>query len=737
MACMILVSIISILTLYPSMAAKTSDPTIPQTYIVHVHLPHPQISPSDITNLYLPFLPKTTDPLSIIHSYRHVATGFAARLTPSQAKEMEKMEGFISARPQNTYTLHTTHAPNFLGLHINSGAWAASNYGKGVIIGVIDTGITPSHPSFRDDGMPPPPPKWKGKCELEGATCNNKLIGARNLVGRLAGSPALDQEGHGTLTSSTAAGSFVAGASMLGNANGTAAGIAPLAHLAVYKACSSFVCEESDILAAMDAAVDDGVDVISASLGRGPVKWSDDGVAIAAFAAIEKGIFVSCSADNGGPNSSTLANEFPWVLTVGASTTDRAIRAVAALGNGDEFDGESLFQPNDFSSVFLPLVDPSAIRNNQTAAYCKPSALADIDIKGKVVFCASGGGITTVGKGQAVKDRGGAAMIVANDESTGYSITASVHVLPAAHVSYAAGQRIKDYINSTPIPKATVVFKGTTIGAKSAPMVAWFSSRGPSLSSPGILKPDIIGSSVSIVAAWNKALDNDTSSVINFNMVSGTSISCPQLSGVAALIKSAHPDWSPAAVKSAIMTTAVQTNMGGGLIVDERLLPADVFAVGAGHVSPPKAIDPGLVYDINPEDYVAYLCGLSYTEKEIAVITRRAVSCEGMAISEAELNLPSFSVHLGKEAAAVYSRTVTNVGDAESIYRLEMESVAGVDVVVEPTVLRFTARNQKMTYRILFSRSASVDATYVQGSIAWVGYGEKHVVRAPISVKLL
>lgn len=209
----------------------------------------------------------------------------------------------------------------------------------------------------------------EGECELNGVVaCNNKLIGARNLVSHLAGSPAVDEEGHGTLTSSTAAGNFIAGANVLGNANGTASGIAPLAHIAVYKACSSNICEEGDILAAMDAAVDDGVDVISASLGRGPARFSDDGVAIAAFAAIQKGIFVSCSADNGGPNSSTLANEFPWVLTVGASTIDRSIRAVASLGNGESFDGESLFQPKDFDPALLPLVDPSA-NGNQRAGF--------------------------------------------------------------------------------------------------------------------------------------------------------------------------------------------------------------------------------------------------------------------------------------------------------------------------------------------------------------------------------
>ncbi|KAL0393445.1 UNVERIFIED_CONTAM: Subtilisin-like protease SBT1.9 [Sesamum latifolium] len=164
----------------------------------------------------------------MIHSYRNVITGFAARLSPLEVSQMEKKDGFVSARPQKTYTLHTTHAPSFLGLHESVGAWPISNYGKGVIIGVIDTGISPGHLSFSDVGMPPPPAKWKGKCELNGTSCNNKLIGARNFVSHLSGLPPIDQEGHGTLTASTAAGNFVSGANVLGNANGTAAGMALL-----------------------------------------------------------------------------------------------------------------------------------------------------------------------------------------------------------------------------------------------------------------------------------------------------------------------------------------------------------------------------------------------------------------------------------------------------------------------------------------------------------------------------
>ncbi|KAK4389373.1 Subtilisin-like protease SBT1.7 [Sesamum angolense] len=744
MACFLLISVTCILSFFPSIDAETSDQNSLETYIVHVHVPESSqvlAESGDMESWYNSFLPKPTASsddysLRMIHSYRNVIMGFAARLSPLEVSQMEKKEGFVSARPQKTYTLHTTHAPSFLGLQENVGAWPISNYGKGVIIGVIDTGISPGHLSFSDEGMPPPPAKWKGKCELNGTSCNNKLIGARNFVSHLSGLPPIDQEGHGTLTASTAAGNFVFGANVLGNANGTAAGMAPLAHLAVYKACSLDVCGESDILAAMDAAVEDGVDVISASLGRGPINFSEDSVAIAAFSAIQKGIFVSCSADNGGPNSSTLANEFPWVLTVGASTIDRSIRAIAVLGNGDEFDGESLFQPKDFQPTLLPLVDPSA-RGNETMAYCVPGSLNNTDVKGKVVLCVGGGGVSRIAKGQTVKDAGGAAMIVSNDAVTAYDIKPDAHILPAAHVSYAAGQKIKAYINSTSTPTATIIFKGTVLGTKSAPMVASFSSRGPSLSSPGILKPDIIGPGVSILAARYMPMDNTTNDSTNasFSMASGTSISCPHLSGIAALLKSAHPDWSPAAIKSALMTSATQTNLNGSFIADERLLPADVFTVGAGHVNPPKAIDPGLVYDIGPEDYISYLCGLGYKEKEITIITKRIISCRGRGIPEAQLNYPSFSIQLGRNGST-YTRTATNVGAAESTYYLNIESVPGVDIVVKPRVLSFTEVNQQRTYEIFLSRSATpVNATYVQGSIAWIS--PKHIVRSPISVKFI
>ncbi|EYU39034.1 hypothetical protein MIMGU_mgv1a019276mg, partial [Erythranthe guttata] len=682
------------------------------TYIVHVNLPTGRVlADSDgLKSWYTSFLPTTTT----------TADDASSRLlSPEEVKEMEKKDGFVFARRQKKLPLHTTHTPSFLGLHQNLGFWRGSNYGEGVIIGLFDTGIAPGHPSFDDKDMPPPPAEWKGKCEFNSSTCNNKLIGARNLVSGPT-RPPVDDEGHGTHTASTAAGNFVQGANVFGMANGTAVGIAPRAHLAMYKVCSEDGCAEADILAAMDAAIEDGVHVLSLSLGGGSADFFADGIAIGAFAAIQKGIFVSCSAGNSGPFNASLSNEAPWILTVGASTIDRRIVATAILGNRnmDGYDGQSLFQPSDFSSdKYLPLVDAGA-NGNGTAGICGPGSLDNIDVKGKIVLCERGGGIARIAKGQTVKDAGGAAMILMNDELDAYITIADAHVLPATHVSYDAGEKIRAYISSTSTPTATILFQGTDIGYPMDPIVASFSSRGPSLASPGILKPDIIGPGVSILAAWPVSVDNYTNEKATFNMISGTSMSCPHLSGIAALLKSAHPDWSPAAIKSAIMTTAAQVNVGGGPIDDERYLNADIFALGAGHVNPTSANDPGLVYDLQSEDYIPYLCGLGYTDTEIQAIVQKPVSCSNItSIPEAQLNYPSFSVELGP-AKKTYTRTVTNVGEANSTYSLEIILAKGVDISVTPDTLSFGEVNQKMSYEISFSKSGTpVNAAFVQAAI--------------------
>ncbi|URD80782.1 subtilisin-like protease [Musa troglodytarum] len=456
---------------------------------------------------------------------------------------------------------------------------------------------------------------------------------------------------------------------------------------------------------------------------RGPsLPFDEDTIAVGAFGAIEKGVFVSCAAGNSGPVPSTLSNEAPWILTVAASTMDRNIRVTVMLGNGLSFDGESIFQPNSFPPALYPLVYAGA-NGNPATALCANGSFDGFDVKGKIVLCDRGGGIARLEKGAAVLSAGGIGMILANQATDGYSTLADAHVLPASHVGFAAGDQIKAYINSSSNPTSAFLFKGTILGTSPAPAITSFSSRGPSLASPGILKPDITGPGVSVLAAYTGT---------TFNIISGTSMSTPHLSGIAALIKSARPDWSPAAIKSAIMTTASVVDHSGKPIVNEQLLPADLFAIGAGHVNPVKASNPGLVYDLSADDYIAYLCGLGYASKQVSVIARRTIDCSAVSsIPEKDLNYPSISVTLGGNTTyAMVERRVKNVGNAGSTYWAEVGAPYGTYARVHPPVLRFNYVNQEKRFFVVFKMVGGGGGS--QGYLKWVSVN--HEVRSPISI---
>ncbi|MQL92379.1 hypothetical protein Taro_024995 [Colocasia esculenta] len=418
-----------------------------RTYIVHVQQPVDVAAfsgPEEREAWYRSFLPLDLaaegggigEP-RWVHSYHEVLSGFAARLTEEEVAAMKKKEGFLHAYPDVVLPLATTHTPEFLGLHVGSGLWAGGGQGKGIIVGMIDSGYTSGYPSFNDEGMPPPPSRWKGSCPNP-IYCNKKVIGARTFI---AGDDTpTDEIGHGTHTASTVAGSFVRDANLLGNANGTASGVAPRAHLAIYKVCKKG-CDTSNVVAAMDAAVADGVDVLSISIGGWSTPFFSDGIAIAAFGATKKGVFVSCSAGNDGPGKETVVNDAPWILTVGASTIDRSIVSAVKLGDGSKYEGESAFQPSNFTHDLLPLVFPG----NQSF-FCPTDFMEGADVKGKVVVCDIGGLTPTVTKGANVLQAGGAAMILVNGELEGNTTEAVVHVLPASHVTFADGSKIKAYI---------------------------------------------------------------------------------------------------------------------------------------------------------------------------------------------------------------------------------------------------------------------------------------------------
>jgi subtilisin family serine protease len=727
------------------------------TFIVHVQplQENRMLATDDDRNAwYRSFLPEDG---RLVHGYHHVASGFAARLTRQEVDALSSMPGFVTAAPEQIYELHTTHTPQFLGLDAREArkSYPVAERGAGVIIGVLDTGVVPSHPSFSGDGMPPPPPRWKGRCDFNGrAVCNNKLIGARSFVPSPNATsnstsndwraPPVDDNGHGTHTASTAAGASVPGAQVLGQAMGTATGIAPRAHVAVYKVCTDTGCPDSAILAGVDAAVGDGCDIVSMSIGGVSKPFYQDSIAIATFGAIEKGVFVTMSAGNSGPNVSSVTNEAPWMLTVAASTMDRSIRSTVRLGNGFVFHGESLYQPHAWTPTFYPLVYAGA-SGRPYAELCGNGSLDGLDVRGKIVLCELGGGpgrnITRVLKGAVVQSAGGAGMVLLNRFAQGYSTPADAHVLPASHVDYAAASAIKSYVNSTSNPTAQILFEGTILGGTPpAPSIVSFSSRGPSLENPGILKPDITGPGVNVLAAWPFQVGPPSSAPLlpgpTFNVISGTSMSAPHLSGVAALIKSKHPRWSPAAIKSAIMTTADATDRAGNPILDEQRVAADWFATGAGHVNPEKAADPGLVYDIAASDYVGYLCSM-YNSQNVSVIARRPVDCSAITlIPESKLNYPSISVAFqqtwNRSAPAVVERTVKNVGEAPSVYYAAVDIFDDdVTVAVYPRELVFTQVNQERSFKVVVWPRQN-GAPLVQGALRWVS--DTYTVRSPLSI---
>uniref|UniRef100_A0A5B7B636 Putative subtilisin-like protease n=1 Tax=Davidia involucrata TaxID=16924 RepID=A0A5B7B636_DAVIN len=743
----------------------SADQTV-KTYIFRVdRFSKPSIFPTH----YHWYSSEFADPVSILHVYDTVFHGFSATLTSAQAASVLQHPSVLAAFEDRRRQLHTTRSPQFLGLRNQRGLWSESDYGSDVIIGVLDTGIWPERRSFSDLNLGPVPRRWKGFCEagvkFTSKNCNKKIVGARffakghEAAGRFGGGPGggindtiefrspRDADGHGTHTASTAAGRYAFQASMSGYASGIAKGVAPKARLAIYKACwKNSGCFDSDILAAFDAAVADGVDVISISIGGGDGISSPyylDPIAIGSYGAVSRGVFVASSAGNDGPNGMSVTNLAPWLMTVGAGTIDRNFPADIVLGDGRKLAGVSLYAGDPLSGKMYPLVYPGK-SGVLSASLCMENSLDPNLVRGKIVICDRGSS-ARVAKGLVVKKAGGVGMILANGISNGEGLVGDAHLLPACAVGSGEGDAIKSYVSSSALATATINFRGTIIGIKPAPVVASFSGRGPNGLNPEILKPDLIAPGVNILAAWTEAvgptgLDSDNRKT-EFNILSGTSMACPHVSGAAALLKSAHLDWSPAAIRSAMMTTASITDNRMQPMTDEATgKPSTPYDFGAGHLNLDRAMDPGLVYDISNDDYVNFLCSVGYGPKTIQVVTRSPVNCPMKTPKPENLNYPSIAALFSSTAVGVSSksfiRTATNVGATNSVYRVKIEPPKGVTVTVKPAKLVFSERATKLSYIVTVTVDSKHlvldDSGAVFGSLSWMD--GKHVVRSPIVV---
>jgi len=513
---------------------------------------------------------------------------------------------------------------------------------------------------------------------------------------------------------------------------------------------------DSDILAGFDRAVADGVDVISVSIGGGSgvtAPFYLDPIAIGSYGAVSRGVFVATSAGNEGPTSMSVTNLAPWLATVGAGTIDRNFPSEIVLGDGRRLSGVSLYSGKPLANSSLPLYYPGRT-GGISASLCMENSIDPSLVKGKIIVCDRGSS-PRVAKGMVVKEAGGAAMVLTNGDANGEGLVGDAHVLPACALGEKEGDAVKAYAANASKPTATISFGGTVVGVKPAPVVASFSARGPNGLVPEILKPDFIAPGVNILAAWTGAtgptgLEGDTRRT-EFNILSGTSMACPHASGAAALLRSAHPGWSPAAIRSALMTTAIVTDNRGGPVGDEAEpgRVATPFDYGAGHITLGKALDPGLVYDAGEDDYVAFMCSIGYEPNAIEVVTHKPVTCpastsraNGGSPSGSDLNYPSISVVLrsGNQSRTV-TRTVTNVGaQASATYtsRVQMASTgAGVTVSVKPQKLVFSPGAKKQSFAVtVIAPSAPATAAPVYGFLVWSD-GGGHDVRSPIVVTWL
>ncbi|KAG7592359.1 Peptidase S8/S53 domain superfamily [Arabidopsis thaliana x Arabidopsis arenosa] len=660
-----------------------------------------------------------------MHRYKHGFSGFAAHLSEDEAHLMAKQPGVVSVFPDQMLQLHTTRSWDFLVQESYQRDFTEMNYGQesdvhegDTIIGFLDSGIWPEAQSFNDRHMGPVPKKWKGTCmrgkktQPDSFRCNRKLIGARYYNSSFF----LDADyetprdflGHGTHVASIAAGQIISDASYYGLASGIMRGGSPNSRIAMYRACSLLGCRGSSILAAFDDAIADGVDVISISMGLWPDNLLEDPLSIGSFHAVERGITVVCSAGNSGPSSQSVFNAAPWMITVSASTIDRGFESNILLG-GDEsrlIEGVGINIANIDKSQAYPLIHARSAKkidaNEEAARNCAPDTLNQSIVKGKIVVCDSDLDNQVIQwKSDEVKRLGGTGMVLIDDESMDLSFIDPSFLVTI--IKPEDGIQIMSYINSTREPIATIMPTRSRTGHMLAPSIPSFSSRGPYLLTRSILKPDIAAPGVNILASWlvgdrNAAPEGKPPPL--FNIQSGTSMSCPHVSGIAARLKSRYPSWSPAAIRSAIMTTAVQMTNTGSHITTETGQKATPYDFGAGQVTVFGPSSPGLIYETTPMDYLNFLCYYGFTSEQIRKISNRIP--QGFACPEqssrgdiSNINYPSISISNfnGKESRRI-SRTVTNVasrliGDEDTVYTVSVDAPEGLRVRVIPRRLHF------------------------------------------------
>lgn len=690
---------------------------------------------------------------TIDYSYTLALNGFSANLSTEQAAKLAANKNVVGVTPDELKHISAESDTSFLGLEGAHGVWSGvggvDKAGQGVVVGMLDTGIAPENPSFAGQPLGTTAgnaPYLKGNAitfaKADGNTftgtcqageqfttsdCSTKIIGARyyldgfgkDRIGTATTGEYVsprDGEGHGSHTASTAAGDHGVAASVGGVSYGDISGMAPAAKLAVYKVCWSGPdptvttddgCATSDLLAGINQAVADGVDVINYSIGGGAATTTVSLTDQAFLGAASAGIFVATAAGNAGPGASTLDNAAPWETTVAASTIP-SYEATATLGNGASYAGASITVDTTPGAKHLtgPLVraDLVAAAGVKDAILCGPNSLDPAKVTGKIVFCQRGV-YDRVAKSAEVKRAGGIGMLLVNKIPG--SIDLDEHSVPTIHLDAQYYDAVSAYAAT---PGATVTFApgNSTDYTPPSPQVAGFSSRGPVLADGSdILKPDITAPGVAIIADGANAAGKAPT----FQFLSGTSMATPHIAGLAALYLGVHPTASPSEIKSAMMTTAYNT-------VDGAKKPVtDPFVQGAGHVDPTKYFTPGLLYLNDTADWYAYIQGIGY---DVGVDP----------IDPSNLNLASIAIG-ALTAPETVTRTVTST--QAGTFTAGAIDIPGITAVVSPSTLTFGGAGQTQKYSVTFTRTDAPLDTFSTGSLDWKS--GTTVVHSPIAIR--
>lgn len=687
-----------------------------------------------------------------VYSYTTAVNGFAAMLTLRQVQQLQASHGVLTVQPSHTVQpagLATatgsatpsaadhgtdTDSSQLLDLAGRHGAWhqvgGIDEAGKGEVIGVVGTGIWPENPSF--DGLPLDRsrlhralPGFTGTCEpgehWSKSTCNSKVIAARYFskgfqathtsgIARADVLSPRDINGHGSHVAALAAGNNGVDVHIAGQDFGHVSGVAPQARLSIYKACWAAPdpdrdgCSTADALKAVDQAVADGVDVLNYSLGT-PSDVTTSVLSLALLNATAAGVFVAVPAGNGGPAADTVTHTAPWVTTVGASTYD-LLQGGVRLGNGRVYIGAMLSGHSVGPAPLVYAGDAAAPGvSDERAALCYSGSLNAAKVDGAIVVC-DRGSIARVAKSAAVARAGGIGMVLVNIDR--HSTDPDSHSVPTVHVSRADGEAIKAYVDKAGADATARLDAGATQHVD-VPQVARFSGRGPTASGD-VLKPDLSAPGADVIGATSPQRTGEL-----WGPASGTSFATADVAGLAALLASAHPSWTPDMTKSALVTTA--TPVSGR---DDS-----PWAQGAGVPDAKAALDPGLVYEADHGHWMRYLSaqGFTYTDG-------RPVAQQPLAASD--VNLPSIAVN-GLLASESVTRTVTNVTDHTETYTASVHGLRGIQTTVRPDSLTLKP-GESATFTAQFT--ATKKSTYgvpTTGTLTWTGT-RHHTVTSPIVV---